>query len=223
MRLSSHLSKTLAALTLVLQIFIAPSQADASPYFSNNQDVDNIMGAGRVQSSGKIEVVEFFWYGCPSCAAFEGQIQAWADKQPPDEVAFVRLPASWHPQMSLHQRLYFTLAMLNKLELHPAVFTAIHNKHQSLKTAAAIEKWAVTQNIPATVWHKAFNSPQVTAQVAGAQAAFTRFQLDFTPAIVFNGEKAVAFTPDTLTRLDELIKATQEKSKAEPITPTVSP
>ena len=173
--------------------------------------------------AGKVEVVEFFWYGCPSCAAFEGQIQAWADKQPPDEVAFVRLPASWHPQMSLHQRLYFTLAMLNKLELHPAVFTAIHNKHQSLKTAAAIEKWAVTQNIPATVWHKAFNSPQVTAQVAGAQAAFTRFQLDFTPAIVFNGEKAVAFTPDTLTRLDELIKATQEKSKAEPITPTVSP
>lgn len=197
-----------AALTLIG--FEAPSHA--ADYFANGQEVDQVVTPGRVQSTGQVEAVEFFWYGCPHCARFEPLLEDWV-QQLPDNVAFIRLPASWNDSMTVQQRLYFTLAKLNRLDLHPAVFKAIHERHQPLNTPIQIEKWAADQKINRSQWRSAFNSAQVTQQVDGAQAAFQRFELSGVPAMVINGKYVINFVPNVLVRADELV---QQELKALP-------
>lgn len=197
-----------AALALIG--FEAPSHA--ADYFANGQEVDQVVTPGRVQSTGQVEAVEFFWYGCPHCARFEPLLEDWV-QQLPDNVAFIRLPASWNDSMTVQQRLYFTLAKLNRLDLHPAVFKAIHERHQPLNTPIQIEKWAADQKINRSQWRSAFNSAQVTQQVNGAQAAFQRFELSGVPAMVINGKYVINFVPNVLVRADELV---QQELKALP-------
>ena len=45
--------------------------------------------------AGKIEVVEFFWYNCPHCNAFEPQLEAWI-KNLPKDFAFRRVPVAFY-------------------------------------------------------------------------------------------------------------------------------
>ena len=188
--------------------------AHAADYFANGQEVDQVVTPGRVQSEGQVEAIEFFWYGCPHCARFEPQLEDWV-QQLPSNVAFVRLPASWNDSMTVQQRLYFTLAKLDRLDLHPAVFKAIHEQHKTLNTPATIEQWAASQKINRAQWRNAFNSAQVTQQVNGAQAAFQRFELSGVPAMVINGKYVINFVPNVLIRADELV---QQELKALPAT-----
>lgn len=205
--------RALFAAAFALSCHIAP--ATAADYFANGQEVDQVVTPGRVQSEGQVEAVEFFWYGCPHCAAFEPSLEDWI-AQLPDNVAFVRLPASWNDGMTAQQRLYFTLAKLNRLDLHQAVFDAIHKKHNRLNDAAAIEKWAVSQKINRAQWRKAYQSAQVSEQVKGAQAAFRRFELNAVPMMVINGKHVINFTPNVLIRADEMVQ--QELKALSPAT-----
>lgn len=201
----TFLKHSLFATFTALALLGLEAPAHAANYFANGQEIDQVVTPGRVQSEGQVEAVEFFWYGCPHCARFEPQLEDWV-QQLPDTVAFIRLPASWNDSMTAQQRLYFTLAKLNRLDLHPAVFRAIHEQHKFLNTPAQIEKWAVGQKISLSQWRKAFNSAQVTQQVNGAQAAFQRFELSGVPAMVINGKYVINFVPNVLVRSDELVQ-----------------
>ena len=82
--------------------------------------------------AGKVEVVEFFWYGCPHCNSFEPQLDTWL-KTAPKNVAFRRVPVSFRPDFEPHQRLYYVLAAMGKVE-------ELHKKgvlHHSCGKAAA--------------------------------------------------------------------------------------
>jgi len=68
-----------------------------------------------MQSTGKIEVVEFFWYGCPHCYHFEPVLEPWVAKLPAD-VHFRRIPVGFNDvRKEFHQRLYFTLEAMNQV------------------------------------------------------------------------------------------------------------
>ena len=81
--------------------------------------------------SGKIEVIEFFWYGCPHCYAMEPSVAAWLKTKPAD-VEFKRIPAyagSWIPMATV----FYTLEAMGKVDaLHAKVFDAIHKDHLNL-------------------------------------------------------------------------------------------
>ena len=93
--------------------------------------------------AGKIEVVEFFWYSCPHCNAFEPTLEAWV-KSLPKDVSFKRVPVAFRDDFSPQQRLYYTLEAMNKVdELHAKVFRAVHGERQALNTDEAIIAWAI--------------------------------------------------------------------------------
>ena len=76
-----------------------------------------------VGGADKIEVTEFFWYGCQHCYDFERYINGWADTKPAN-VRFVRVPAMWNGGLQLHGQLYYTEEVLtgNGTIKEPAVF-----------------------------------------------------------------------------------------------------
>ena len=68
-----------------------------------------------VPSDGKIEVIEFFWYGCPHCYQFEPMLETWIKKLPPD-VNFRRVPVAFREPFVEHQKIFYTLEALGQLE-----------------------------------------------------------------------------------------------------------
>ena len=74
---------------------------------------------------GKVEVAEFFWYGCGHCYALDPALEAWKTSTAP-YIQFVRIPVVWGPQHRQHAKLYYTMLELKKAELHPQIFDAIH-------------------------------------------------------------------------------------------------
>lgn len=189
----SYFKKLLA----IVLVSLAVHTAHAANYFQDNQTVDNVINPGRFQTQGDVEVIEFFWYGCHFCAAFEPQLQAWVNSLPKN-VTFKRLPASWNSSMALQQRLYYTLEALNRLDLHPKIFNDISQKRIKLNTVVQIEQWASAQHINLMDWKRAFNSTMVTEQVNSAQNTYKRFELNWVPAIVINGKRVIAFTDNIL-------------------------
>jgi thiol:disulfide interchange protein DsbA len=85
--------------------------------------------------AGKIEVVEFFWYNCPHCNAFEPTLEAWI-KRVPKDVHVRRVPVGFRDDFVPQQRLYYTLEAMDLVDkLHGKVFAAIHAEKQQLSRA----------------------------------------------------------------------------------------
>ena len=94
---------------------------------------------------GKIEVVEFFWYDCPHCNAFEPILAAW-HKRLPKDIAFRRVPVAFNDSFAPQQRLYFALEAMGLVDkLHAKVFAAIHSEGTLARGAKgeAITEWVV--------------------------------------------------------------------------------
>src|SRR6266702_926885 len=100
-----------------------------------------------VESGKKIEVIEFFSYGCPHCADLEPILDAWVAKLPPD-VQFRRVPVMFQQRWEALARIYYTLdAMGDEPRLSPEVFKAIHSANLPLYQDKAFFDWAATHGL----------------------------------------------------------------------------
>ena len=188
------------------------NNAQSLPEWQMPMDVAAVPNQGRVQTDGKVEVVEFFWYGCPHCAAFEPTFNQWRGTQP-KEVKVLTLPVSWNKAMVTHQRIYYTLEALARLDLHNQVFSDVAAAKDGLTTSASALAWAKKQGISPSQWRAAFNSPAVTQKMQFAQAQFERFGLTGVPALIVDGRYQIILTADTIQTLDTLVKQGLSKAK----------
>lgn len=161
-----------------------------SEVLSDISVLESVSSPGRVQSVGDVEVVEFFWYGCPHCNNVHRQLDGWASTLPA-KVQYVRMPVNLTGRDELQQRLYYTLETLDRMDLHHFVFDDIHFGKKKLTTSASITAWAGSKGISSHSWQTAFNSVEVRQKVMAAQAAFARFGLNGVPALVVNGRYAL--------------------------------
>lgn len=133
--------------------------------------------------AGKIEVVEFFWYGCPHCNAFEPRFSAWTKLQPAD-VAVRRVPVAFRDGFVPLQRLFYTLEAMGKLEeLHPKVFAAIHNEHQVLDREDRIAAFAEKNGLDRARFQELYNSFSVSAKARRASQLQEAYQVEGVPAL----------------------------------------
>jgi len=116
---------------------------------------------------GKVEVLEFFSYGCPHCAVLEPMVSEWAKKQPPD-VVVRHVPVAFNAGMKPLQQLYYSLESLNRQDLHPKVFAAIHQEKKKIFTKPAIVYWAVSQGLDRAKFESMFDSFGVQSKIQRA-------------------------------------------------------
>jgi protein dithiol oxidoreductase (disulfide-forming) len=140
---------------------------------------------------GKVEVVEFFWYGCPHCNAFEPQLDAWL-KVLPKDVHFRRSPAAFRPEWVPQQHLYFTLEALNLVDaLHKKIFYAIHVEKIGLDTKDQIMAWLPKQAIKGLDMAKftqTFDSFNVGSKATRATQLQQAYRIDGVPALGVAGQ-----------------------------------
>lgn len=147
--------------------------------------------------AGQVEVVEFFWYSCPHCNAFEPQLDAWIKKVPKD-VYFRRVPVNFRPDFEPQQRLYYVLEGMGKVdELHKKVFYAIHVERQPLNTADMVAAWAEKQGINKAKFVEMYNSFAVSTKVRKATQLQNTYKIDGVPALGIAGRY---YTSGTMAR-----------------------
>ncbi|ACY35288.1 MULTISPECIES: thiol:disulfide interchange protein DsbA/DsbL [Comamonas] len=133
--------------------------------------------------AGKVEVVEFFWYSCPHCNAFEPQFEAWAKTQPAD-VVVRRVPVAFNASFVPQQKLYYALEGMNLLpQLHAKVFRTIHVDRNLLKTDDAIFDWVGKQGVDLAKFKEVYNSFTVANQARKAAQLQNEYDVEGVPAM----------------------------------------
>jgi thiol:disulfide interchange protein DsbA len=158
----------------------------------------------------KIEVTEFFWYGCPHCFDFEPVLAAWVTKLPAN-VSFRRVPAisandKWLPAA----RLYYTLEAMNLVEkLHSDVFIAIHVDRQRLDEEKILLEWVTKKGVDAKKFSEAWSSSAVQSRLRQGRELSQTSGLSGVPAVMVQG-RYLALTQgnyqDLLAGIEQLVE-----------------
>jgi thiol:disulfide interchange protein DsbA len=156
--------------------------------------------------AGKIEVLEFFSYGCVHCFNFEPQLAAWAKKQPA-HVVLRRTPVAFNDSFVPLQRLYYALEAMGQVEaLHEKVFQAIFVSKERLSTPDAIIAWVSRQGLDKQKFTEQFNSFSVAGKARRATQLQDQYAVEGTPALGVGGRFYVPGQgPRTLLVADALI------------------
>jgi thiol:disulfide interchange protein DsbA len=139
-------------------------------------------------SPGKVEVVEVFWYACGHCYLLEPKLEAWDKKGRAPYVQLVRMPAVWNDVLKLHARLFYTIEVLGRPDLHDVVFREINVKGNRLETPQKIEAFMVAQGVAKNDFQKTFNGFAVESKLARAVDLNKRYRITSTPTVVVNGK-----------------------------------
>ena len=132
---------------------------------------------------GKIEVIEFFWYSCPHCDAFEPRFDTWL-KSAAKDVVVKRVPVRFRDDFEPQQRAYYVFEALNLVDsMHGKLFHAIHTERQALNTANALAAWAEKNGLPAQKFAEAYNSFGVVSKAKRATQLQEAFKVQGVPAL----------------------------------------
>ena len=170
-----------------------------------------------VETGKKIEVIEFFSYGCPHCADLEPILQGWIKTMPAD-VQLRRIPVMYQERWIPLARIYYTLEALGEEKrLSPEVFSALHARGMSLWQDKTFFDWAASQGIDRKKVEDMYNSFAISGKVNRARQAAEAYQVQSVPTFVVDGKYAtykVATHRAIPPTLDALIaKARAERPK----------
>jgi thiol:disulfide interchange protein DsbA len=143
--------------------------------------------AQATESKGKIEVLEFFWYGCPHCHDFEPELSAWIAKQGQD-VVVKKIPVAFRDELLPHSQLFYALDSLGRNDLHAKVMVAMHVNKKKLLAEAEITEWVVSQGIDRQAFLKAFKSFTVISKARAANQIAQTYRIDGVPSVAVQGK-----------------------------------
>lgn len=173
-----------------------------------------------VETGKKIEVIEFFSYGCPHCGEFEPVVQQWL-KTIPADVAFRRIPVNFQPRWVNLAKIYYTLeAMGEEATLSPEVFVAIHGKGLALWDSDKFFDWAATKGLDRKKVEDLFNSFTISGRVNRATQLAQAYNIQEVPTVIIDGKFITspgragthAATPAVMNELVAKARAERPKS-----------
>lgn len=139
---------------------------------------------------GQIEVVEFFWLGCPHCYAFEPVLEDWLRHKPVD-VEFRRIHVPF--QERKHQQLYYTLVAMDRADAFiPKVFKALQVDRLRLASDKEIFDWAEGQGLDRKQFAETFKSFGVRTMMTKATREMTDWGVDGVPMVGVAGKYLTA-------------------------------
>jgi thiol:disulfide interchange protein DsbA len=133
--------------------------------------------------AGKIEVVEFFWYSCPHCNAFEPTLNAWV-KGVAKDVSVRRVPVAFRDDFVPQQRLFYALEAMGLFDkLHGKVFAAIHVDKQKLARGDEIGDWVGKQGVDKAKFMEQYNSFSVSTKATRGAQLQNAYRVEGVPAL----------------------------------------
>ncbi|WP_432742648.1 thiol:disulfide interchange protein DsbA/DsbL [Methylobacter sp. G7] len=149
---------------------------------------ETLSPAQPTHNPDKIEIIEFFWYGCPHCYSLEPLLEKWV-KSLPKNVEFIRQPAVFSDLWGKHAKAYFTAEALGVVDkIHADFFDAVQNKKQNLETEDQLAKFFVAHGVNKNEFHDTYHSFLVDAKMRQATTMAGRYDVTGVPAVIINGK-----------------------------------
>ena len=158
--------------------------AQAQLKFEDGTDYETLATRVAVDApTGKVEVIEFFWYNCPHCNAFEPTLEPWV-KLLPKDVYFHRVPIAFRDDFVPQQRFYYALEAMGLVDkLHTKVFAAIHTEKLDLSKGPAIIDWVAKNGVDKAKFTEQFNGFAVASKATKATQLQNAYKVEGVPAL----------------------------------------
>ena len=190
-------------IALALAPLAARAQRAAPPYLELNPPQP-------VETSGKIEVLEFFWYGCIHCYNLEPKIETWL-KTLPKDVEFRRVPAVFNPRWAHDAAIFYAFDALGVLDkVHRPFFDAIHRDRLRTDNAQELNAWLQKQGIDPKKFETTVKSFGVQSKTKRAIQLTSSYQIDGTPAMAVHGRYTVGSSEGMLDTVNQLVAAVRK-------------
>jgi thiol:disulfide interchange protein DsbA len=171
----------------------APAEAAESPEASEELagGYETLDTPQPTQNPDKVEVIEFFWYGCPHCYDFEPILESWAKKLPAN-VDFIRIPAAFSDLWAKHAKAFYVAQALGVIDqVHADFFDAVQNKRQKLETEEQLAAFFTAHGVKEADFREAYNSFLVDTKVRQAAVTPARYGVTGVPVLIVNGKYKV--------------------------------
>ncbi len=182
------------------------------------KDYTVLASSQPTQDNTKIEVLEFFWYGCPHCYSLHPHLKTWLMNKPSD-VDFRYVPAIFRPNWVAAAKIFYAIEAIGMTDaLHDKIYDAIHRDKIDLNNEAVLFDWIEKQGVDRKKFENAYNSFTVQNQVARSTQMSRQYQLTGVPALVVNGKyltsgKMGGTPQDTIKTLEMLIEKTRQEKQ----------
>ena len=193
--------------TLLAAFLLAVSAPLLAQQPSLPPDVLELPTPVPTDSKGKVEVVEFFWYGCPHCYTLEPMLEKWV-KELPKDVEFRRVPAAFNDQWAAAGRVYYALEAMGQVEkLHKPLFDAIHRDGLRITNPQAVAQWLEKNGVDPKKFSDAEKSFAVESKMKRARALLEQTRIDGVPALMIGGKYIVPAGPSMLVNATKVVAA----------------
>lgn len=172
------------------------------------RDYQLINAPQPTDSGKKVEVIEFFWYGCPHCSSLQPPLKAWLKKKPAD-VEFRRMPTAFEEPWLQLARTYYAIEAMGLVEkLHHDVFAAIHQQRaldprMLLRDPKPLFDWIASKGVDRQKFIDTYNSFGVNSRTQRTIEVTSKYAVPFTPVIVVDGRYITA--PSMTPRPDKSV------------------
>jgi thiol:disulfide interchange protein DsbA len=141
-----------------------------------------------IDAKGKVEVIEFFWYGCPHCYEFEPELKGWIKRQNKD-VVFKKVPIAFREELMPHSQLFYALETLGKGDaLNDKVMFAMHRENKRLLNENEIADWVAAQGVDRNAFLAAYRSFAVLSKARAANQLGNAYRIDGVPTVAVQGK-----------------------------------
>jgi thiol:disulfide interchange protein DsbA len=152
------------------------------------RDYQELNPPRAVSTGGRIEVIEFFYYGCPVCYESQPHIAKWLAKANP-AVAIVRVPAVFTESSESFARTFYALGAMNEIaRLHWPLYDNHHFDGKQLNEEKNVVAWVAGNGVDAKRFRELWNSAEVKARVEASKQALDRYGVKGVPSFVVDGK-----------------------------------
>ncbi len=176
---------------VVLFVFLIVGLCGAAGIYANpveGQDYRVLANPQPTQNKALIEVIEFFWYGCPHCSNLHLPLKSWL-KNKPDDVDFRYVPAIFRGNWEPGAKTFYALETMGGMsELHDKIYDAIHHDKINLTDEATLFGWMGKQGVDKDKFVKIYHSFTIQNQIARSKQMMQQYQLSGVPVLVVEGK-----------------------------------
>src|SRR4051794_6340029 len=192
-----HWSRVSQIATLLILLLAGGAWAQQAPVIG--RDYTQVNPPQPTDSGKKVEVMEFFWYGCPHCYHLEPSLKAWLKRKPAD-VEFRPIPGTFGaPTWEPLTRTYYALdAMGVAAKYHDVLFAGIHEEKDAAKQRAlvsdsrAIADFLAAKGLDKQKFLDTYNSFVVNSRTKRSEDLTRTYDVPGTPAVAIDGKYLIS-------------------------------
>jgi thiol:disulfide interchange protein DsbA len=175
---------------LLWLVMLLPTLVLARDYTAG-KDYIELPAPIATQTGDKVEVLEFFWYGCPHCFQFDPKLEKWL-KTLPANAQFMRVPAPLNPNWMVHTKTYYALESMGKGEqYHHDLFNALHVERKKIFTVEAVADFLAEKGVDKKAFMDAYGSFAVEMRARKTTQLGQSYRLNGVPMLTVNGKYVI--------------------------------